>query len=177
MISRKIDETISLEIVMPVDAKVIFQLVDDNRVYLGEYLSWVANTRQEEDTVNFVKKSLDRTKEMTGIDYKILKDNAVIGIVGLFETNRDTRTFEIGYWIGEKHGRKGIISKTVPAVEEIGFGCFGARKIEIRCAVENIASNRVAQKAGYQLEGTLRNCGLIGTRFLDYNVYGKMRTS
>ena len=65
--------------------------------------------------------------------------------------------FEIGYWLRTPHCGKGYMNEAVAAIERMCFELFKAARMEIRCDARNVRSRRVAERAGYTLEGILRH--------------------
>lgn len=63
------------------------------------------------------------------------------------------RGAHIGYWIDKRFANLGITTKAVTMLTEYGFNELGLHRIEINLRPENSASRRVAEKAGYHLEG------------------------
>lgn len=63
------------------------------------------------------------------------------------------RGAHIGYWVAEEYANKGITTKAVEMLSEFSFAKMGLHRIEINLRPENVASRKVAQKAGYHLEG------------------------
>lgn len=63
------------------------------------------------------------------------------------------RGAHIGYWIDEAHSNKGITTKAVKMLTQFGFEELALHRIEINLRPENAASRKVAEKAGYHLEG------------------------
>ncbi|MFC6021438.1 GNAT family N-acetyltransferase, partial [Plantactinospora solaniradicis] len=62
----------------------------------------------------------------------------------------------VGYWTVESARKRGVASRAVAAITEWGFLQRGLHRIELCHAVANPGSCGVAERAGYQLEGTLR---------------------
>jgi ribosomal-protein-alanine N-acetyltransferase len=64
-----------------------------------------------------------------------------------------SRAAHIGYWIDNTHANQGITTKAVEMMTHYGFDVLRLHRIEINLRPENDASRRVAEKAGYHLEG------------------------
>jgi len=70
-------------------------------------------------------------------------------------------TGETGYWIVEERRGRGVATSAVDALSRWAFhaadeGGLGLRRIELRHSVHNAGSCRVAENAGFQYEGTMR---------------------
>jgi len=48
------------------------------------------------------------------------------------------------------------------------------RRFVIKCIVTNRASNRVAQRNGFALEGCLKQAEFLNDEFHDQNIYGRI---
>ncbi len=62
---------------------------------------------------------------------------------------------EIGYWLRADGRGRGATTRAVLLLTRWVVG-EGAARVQLRAAVENVASRRVAEKAGFRLEGVLR---------------------
>jgi len=103
---RQVNADISLELVSPYTAEIIFKLVEDNRRYLAQYLTWVEKTTNSEQIFENTKKALVGFSEKKSIDYVIRESDEIIGRISIWLNNENTKTYEIGYWIIEKKARK-----------------------------------------------------------------------
>jgi RimJ/RimL family protein N-acetyltransferase len=83
--------------------------------------------------------------------------NILVGASGLHVSDWSVPKFEIGYWCRQRFEGQGYISEAVAAITQFGFTTMQAERIEIRCDERNIRSRRVAERAGYNLEGRLVN--------------------
>ena len=63
------------------------------------------------------------------------------------------RGAHIGYWIDRNYANRGYTTQAVKLVTAFGFAQLGLHRIEINVRPENGASYRVAEKAGYHVEG------------------------
>ncbi len=88
--------------------------------------------------------------------------DTLVGSSGLQEIDWEVPKFEIGYWCRTKLTGRGYITEAVRGITEFAFDALGARRVEIRCDSRNLPSARVAERAGFLLEGELHN-NEIGT--------------
>jgi RimJ/RimL family protein N-acetyltransferase len=63
---------------------------------------------------------------------------------------------EVGYWVDPRARQRGVATTAVRAVCQWAVTTAGIEFIEWRCEAGNIASRRVAEKAGFLIEATLR---------------------
>jgi RimJ/RimL family protein N-acetyltransferase len=79
----------------------------------------------------------------------------VLGSIGLRWDHEDA-VAEIGYWIRRDARGRGLMTRAVVLVSEYAFE-QGAERVFLRADPENVASCRVAEKAGFTREGVLRS--------------------
>ena len=92
------------------------------------------------------------------------------------EINARERRIEIGYWIRTGYEGQGYVKETVEGLTQFAIN-LGARRIEIHTDSRNERSWRVAERAGFVLEGILQMTyrdvdGKLG----DTRIYAKIRT-
>ena len=68
--------------------------------------------------------------------------------------------FEIGYWCSTRFSGQGYTTEAVRGIAALAFEALGAKRVEIRCDPLNRLSARVAERAGFRLQGELRNDAL-----------------
>jgi RimJ/RimL family protein N-acetyltransferase len=83
---------------------------------------------------------------------------ALLGMIGLIA--RDPSMREIGFWTVREARGKGVMTAAARLVIRFGFEVLQLQRIEWCALVGNDASLRVAEKLGFQLEGTTR-AGLL----------------
>jgi RimJ/RimL family protein N-acetyltransferase len=87
-----------------------------------------------------------------------LKDGeTLVGSSGLHPHDWTVPRFEIGYWCRARFEGQGYISEAVRGISQFAFERLSARRLEIWCDARNERSARVAERAGFRLEGKLRN--------------------
>jgi RimJ/RimL family protein N-acetyltransferase len=84
-------------------------------------------------------------------------DGAVGGIGLRFLGDLDEGGAEVGYWVGAEARGRGVATAATRAAARWAFEAVPSlERLQLRAAVENVASNRVAEKAGFTREGVLR---------------------
>ena len=81
-------------------------------------------------------------------------DGVRLGRVGLGLSGG--RRAEVGYWVDPRARGQGVATEATRAVCRWAFAHLDLEIIEWRAEVGNLASRRVAEKAGFLMEGTLR---------------------
>lgn len=102
----------------------------------------------------------------------------LVGSSGLHRIDWQARKFEIGYWVRTSCEKQGYVTEAVQAIARFADRQLQANRIEIRCDSRNERSARVAQRAGFTLEGILRrdNCDVDGS-LRDTMVFARVRGS
>jgi ribosomal-protein-alanine N-acetyltransferase len=93
------------------------------------------------------------------------------GDCGFFEINVPHARAEIGYVIARQHWGRGVGTAAVRAMVRWGLSTLALNRIEAIIHSENLASMRVAEKAGFEREGTLRGRTLIRGVYSDMLMY------
>jgi RimJ/RimL family protein N-acetyltransferase len=88
----------------------------------------------------------------------VLDENeSVIGVSGLHGIDWINRNAKTGTVIGERSvWRKGYGSEVMATRTRWAFEELGLHRLQSECYVENVASRRCLEKAGYKLMGTAR---------------------
>jgi RimJ/RimL family protein N-acetyltransferase len=84
---------------------------------------------------------------------------------------RQPLTAEIGYWLIPRARGLGLGSRAIPLVARWAVTDAGLARVEALVVPENIASQRVLEKAGFRREGHLRSYLVFGTRRADALIY------
>ena len=102
--------------------------------------------------------------------------DAFVGGSGLHRIDWTIPKFEIGYWVRTRYEGKGYIHEAVEGITRFAFDVLNARRIEIRVDDRNERSWRVAERAGYTLEGILRNDSRdVAHQLRNTRLYSKIR--
>jgi ribosomal-protein-serine acetyltransferase len=151
-----IDASLSLRQLQINEARELFDLTDHNREYLRKWLPWVDETKSPEDSEQFITDTLRKRQEGSEYGFGIVANGKVIGHISLMHLSDDEDP-EIGYWIASDQSGKGITTRAAKALTDFGLQTLHLDKIVIKADTNNVASNKIAEKLGYTLEGTIND--------------------
>jgi RimJ/RimL family protein N-acetyltransferase len=95
----------------------------------------------------------------------------LLGSIGLTAIDWDDRRGSIGYWVAPESRGEGIATRAVTLLAQWSFDELGLGRVEIKAEPANVASHRVAERAGFTREGLLRSHALIKDRRRDMVVF------
>ena len=137
------------------DAEDIFAYASDPQV--TPYLMWETH-RSIADTLDFLERTLQSYRDgglpVWAIEH--VAEKKVIGSCGFADLAARHARAEVGYAIGRKYWRQGIMTEALRAMLRYCFEVLQLNRVEARCDVENTGSWRVMEKAGMKFEGVLR---------------------
>ena len=101
-------------------------------------------------------------REGVGVHLMMLDRAAgkIVGSISLFHADWEVRSAEIGYGVRSDERGKGYATEALGAVARWALTEGGTQRAWLTANTDNIASVRVAEKAGLRREGTLRRAGL-----------------
>lgn len=143
----------------PGDGAVVNEAIVESANELAPWMPWA-------DPLPTLEQS-EKNARQSHIDFLARQDlvlylfdrhnNQFLGSSGLHRINWELRSFELGYWVRSSHAGQGLITEAVHSISDFAIRYLHANRLEIRCDENNHASVAVARKAGFALEGRLRN--------------------
>ena len=109
--------------------------------------------------------------------YAIVVQEQVVGSIGVFrKENIHFRTAEIGYYLAETHWGMGIGTSALMQACDTIFATTDILRIFAEPFAENAASCRILEKAGFVVEGIMRQNAVKNGNVLDMKLYAKIKT-
>jgi RimJ/RimL family protein N-acetyltransferase len=141
------------------DGQRVYDAVRDSADELAAWMPWARPTPQLENQELWCRNAAVKflAREQFHFSLYLKGTDTCIGVCGLQRVDMKVPMVEMGYWLRTQHCRNGYMHEAVTAVTEFALAYLKAQRVEIRCDVENLRSARVADRAGFQLEGILRN--------------------
>lgn len=167
MFRAHIRENVHLQLLEERHAAEVFERVDQDRAYLREWLPWVDATQTVDDTLSFIRSTLEQFASNKGFVAGIWSQGQVCGVIGTHKLDLLNRKGEIGYWLGKSFQRQGIMTDACRAVVTHLLTDANLNRVEIHCARENEKSCAVPLRLGFAEEGVAREAQLLHGSFRD----------
>ena len=110
----------------------------------------------------------------TSLDCAIAENTTgtLLGSISLHLPRGERPVAEIGYWLGTAHWGQGYVTEAVQTLTRFGFA-HELSRIRIVCDPANVASAKVALRAGYAYEGVARGEIARAEGHADVAVFGR----
>jgi len=168
----KIDEEIVLKILEKDDAAALFDLVENNRSYLRQWLPWIDTNTTVEESLAFIKSSCEQHDQNLGFTCGIWFHHQLVGVIGFQRIDWMNKNVEIGYWISAEYQGFGIITKSCQTLVDYAFNEYELNRVQIRCATENKKSCAIIERLGFMKEGIMRQAEFLYDHYVDLVIYG-----
>jgi len=99
-------------------------------------------------------------------------DAKVVGTVLLFRFDEASSRVELGYVLGRRYWRQGLMGEALTSICDHAFSGMSIRRIEAEVNTANAASNALLRSIGFTLEGTLRQRWVAKGAAYDTHFYG-----
>ncbi len=143
--------------------------------YLRLY-EWADRTPDEVRA--FVQMFIDQQSQQPRTRFQLAVTLRQTGeLIGNCGIRRDTPTSheaEIGYELAPDQWGRGYASEAVAEIVRFGLAEMGVHRITAWLVADNVASARVLEKNGFQLEGRLRDKEMYKGRYWDVLMYAKV---
>jgi ribosomal-protein-serine acetyltransferase len=145
------------------DIGAMYEAVRESIREVSPWLPWCHAGYTVEETTSFVMAREGAWKNDEAYAFAVFDAAAgtYLGGVGLNFVNRIHQCANLGYWVRSTQTGRGVASAAARLAARFALGHLGFQRVEILAAVGNLASQRVAEKAGAAREGILRKRLLV----------------
>jgi len=164
-------ENVKLRLVVPDDAESLYEQIEKTRPQLAKYMPWGDATKSVADERKFLEYCQVQMEDQKLWNASIIIDGKPVGMIDLHNIDFDNKHAEIGYWLGGEFQGNGVMTDCLNKILAVGFDELGLHKIKLLAEEVNLASNAVAKKAGFVLEGQLKDEIYSDGKFHDANLY------
>lgn len=162
------------------DGPAMNEAILSSLAHLRPWAAWVEPPPSIEDSEVYVRSAHAKFELRASLQYMIWerdgeREGRLVGAIGIPRMDWKVPRFEIGYWQRADSGKRGFMTEAVVALDRMAFDQLAAQRVEIRADEDNHASARVAERAGFTYEGTLRNDTRRDDRVRNTRVYARVR--
>lgn len=153
------DGTITIRPYQLDDIEALYAAVKESLPELHVWFPWCHLQYGLEDSIEWVRTRPESWKWKEEFSFVIMdaRTNRFLGASAINQFNGMYNFANLGYWVRTSETKRNIATRATRLTAEFGFSSLHLNRIEIIMAVENIASQRVAEKSGARLEGILRS--------------------
>jgi len=170
-----VDSEITLMDLEMSSSDALYRLIDTNRDYLGEWLSWVETTRSLMDTINYIFAMSEHDMYAGRYVMEIWYNNLLAGLIDVHNGDKINKKAEIGYWLAEQFQGKGIMTRSCRAIINYAFYDAGLNRVTIKCAEGNIKSQAVPKRLSFTFEGIENDGQFLYDRFVNLFVFSMIK--
>jgi ribosomal-protein-serine acetyltransferase len=161
------------------DLENYFSLIQNNRKRLEDFFTGtVSRTKTVEDTGQFLKELIQKREDKLYYPFIIenLENGEFVGFIDIKNIDWNIPKGELGCYTDEYYAGKGITSKAFSLFVAYCFNHFGFAKLFLRTHESNFAAQKLADRAGFQIEGKIRkDYKTTKGEVVDLIYYGRVR--
>ena len=167
------DESILLRPYVEADAEHLYAAVRESISEVSRWLPWCHENYSIDESRNFITARQLASQGDEWYSFAVFEKSSevFIGGVGINFVNRVHQFANLGYWVRTSAAGRGFATRATRLAARFGFERLGLRRIEIVAAIDNLASQRVAEKAGAIRECVARKRLLIRGESHDAVIY------
>lgn len=153
----------------------IFEFSSDPAV--AHHITWGVNKTKEETLNNFINVVVGNYHLGQSGDLAIVlkKSKKVIGTCSFIDWSNEHSNAELGYVLNRNYWGHGYATEAIKELIKFGFEKIQLNRIQGRCDIDNIGSQKVMLKVGMCFEGTLRKNEFIKGEFRDTKVFSILK--
>ncbi|MTI41862.1 GNAT family N-acetyltransferase [Fulvivirga lutimaris] len=160
------------------DLEPYFALVERNRKRLEDFFTGtVSRTQDLKATKAFLEEIDQKRKDKQYYPFIVTDNNtgAFVAFIDLKNVDWSIPKTEIGCYTDAQYAGKGITSKAMQLFVDYCFEHYGFKKIFLRTHHSNKAAQSIAEKCGFEIEGTIRmDYKTTSGELVDLIYYGRL---
>jgi RimJ/RimL family protein N-acetyltransferase len=135
---------------------------------------WHVQSMTDAEATAWVESWPGRWRDETGAGWAITDGTDVLGQISLRRLHLYWGGGEFSYWVRPAARGRGVAPRALQGLSSWAFGELGLHRLELIHSIQNPASCRVAEKAGFRAEGTRRGEGLHADGWHDMHLHGRL---
>ncbi|MEK4029617.1 GNAT family protein [Pseudobacillus sp. FSL P4-0506] len=175
MIKDLYTERLHLRKMTIADSSSLFKIWADPEVTQFMNIQHFTNEDEAKEMITYLEK-LSQDNQAVRFSIVEVLSNEIIGSCGYNSLDFDNAKTEIGYDIARMHWGNGYATEAVSALIDYSFNALNFNRVEAKVEPQNVNSIKVLKKLGFTFEGTLRQCEKVKDKFVDLNLYSKLKS-
>jgi RimJ/RimL family protein N-acetyltransferase len=120
---------------------------------IRRWLTMIPSPYTEDDARTYIEGKVPNAGRN---QFAITENGSVVGAIGL-DVTESIRQGTIGYWCAREARGRGVTTRALRLLSRHAFDALGLERLQLFTDPDNHASQRVAEKVGYQREGVVRS--------------------
>ena len=136
---------------------------------------FLAPSDPERDDDYFTLEAQRERLERSAYGFAILDGTAIAGVVSLSQVvHGPFCSANVGYWVDQARNGRGLATRAVAEVIDLAFRELGLHRLEAGTLVDNVASQRVLEKNGFDRIGLARGFLRIAGDWRDFFLFQRI---
>jgi ribosomal-protein-serine acetyltransferase len=157
-------------------AKAVYDLIEGQRPYFENWLSWVERAKTLHDIRRFIREAQAFNEGGQRLTTFVHFKNQIVGSLSFTCLNMRHKKGELGYWLSQTLQGKGLITESCVRFIDYAFQELDLHRIEIRVLSDNEKSKGIPLRLGFQKEGVLRQAIWLNKRYHDMEIFGLLNS-
>ncbi len=143
------------------DERALKKLVSDKSIAKFTSIPFPYNPKLAKE---YIQRSAKKLKKKDEFHFGIFSKETgeLAGNISIIRTEWKHKKVEIGYWLGKKFRKKGLMAEAVQLMLEFAFKKLKLNRVKICCSTKNKTSKKLIEKTGAKYEGTEREALVNG---------------
>lgn len=152
------DGTILIRPYKPEDIPIMFEAVRESIPEVSAWLEWCHSDYNIEESEGYIMSRPEAWAKDEEYSFAIfdVETKKFLGGIGLNLINRRFKICNLGYWVRTSEIGRSIASRATILAARLALTKLDINRVEIVASVENLPSQRAAEKAGALREGVIR---------------------
>ena len=137
---------------------------------------WHCRSMTDDEARDWIATWPKRWRAESGAGWAVVRDGEVAGQIALRQLYLPAGLAEVSYWVLPAARGERIAPRALAALTAWSFDVLGLHRIELRHSTANLPSCRVAQRARFTEEGTLRADARHADGWHDMHLHARLDT-
>jgi ribosomal-protein-serine acetyltransferase len=157
------------------DAPALHAAVHESMAELVPWMPWCHPDYTRDEALAWIRTTQEARRSGSLFDFAIVEHGAFAGGCGINNLNERDGVANLGYWIRTSRSGRGVVPEAVRQLVAWTFENTRLNRLEIVIAVENVRSQRVAEKVGAEREALLKKRIVLGGEPVSAVLYSIVR--